>query len=118
MVPTVHIDHDRERYRVQVELPEMNMDDIELEVSENGFCIKGSGKDSDIVGCYQLAHPVDQDNVYATFDKGVLSVEIPLKFPIRGRRVEIHQGPGDIDQMSGRELEKEEGRRSIGTGTQ
>jgi len=117
LAPIVNIDHDRERYKIQVELPGVKKDDIDLEVSESSFCIRASRKDAEMAGCYFLAHPVDIDGVDASFDEGLLNVSIPFKIPIRGKRIDIREGPSDIDQQNPRRIEVEEGRGSLGIGT-
>jgi HSP20 family protein len=118
LAPAVMIDHDRVRYKIQVDLPGVKIDDIELEVSENSFCIQASRNDADLTGCYFLAHPVNIDEVDAAFDDRFLNVEIPFKVPIRGKRIEIRRGESDLDQESGRTIELREGSRSMGSGTQ
>ena len=80
-----------------MELPGVNTDEIDLEISETTVCVRASKPGSEISGCYILAHPVDPDNAYATFYKGVLSAQIPFKVPIQGKKVIVHNGPSDID---------------------
>ncbi len=107
--PIVNIDHDRERYKIQVEMPGVEKDDIDLEVSEASFCIRASREDAEMAGCYFLAHPVDISRVDAALDEGFLYISIPFKVPIRGRRVEIREGPSDIGQEDPRRIEMREG---------
>jgi len=116
--PIVVIDHDRERYKIQVELPGVKREAIELEVAESSFCIHAERDDVEITGCYFLAHPVDIDSTNAAFDGSMLNVEIPFKFPIRGKRIEVREGTLDIGQSDPRKIELREGRSSLGIGTQ
>lgn len=116
--PIVVIDHDRERYNIQVELPGVKRKDIELEVSESSFCIHAERDDVEITGCYFLAHPVDVEATDAAFDGSMLNVEIPFKVPIRGRRIDVRDGTLDIGQPDPRKIEMREGRGSLGIGTQ
>lgn len=118
LAPIVNIDHDRERYKIQVELPGVKKEDIDLEVSESSFCIRASRADAEMAGCYFLAHPVDIDSIDAALDEGLLNISIPFKVPIRGRRIEIREGPSDIDQRDPRRIELREGAGSLGIGTQ
>jgi HSP20 family protein len=116
--PIVVIDHDREKYKIQVELPGVKRDDIDLEVSESSFCIHAERNDVEITGCYFLAHPVEVEGTDAAFDGSMLNVEIPFKVPIRGKRIEVREGTLDIGQPDPRKIEMREGRGSLGIGTQ
>ena len=116
--PIVVIDHDREKYKIQVELPGVKKDDIDLEVSESSFCIRANRADAEMAGCYFLAHPVDIDSVDAALDDGLLNISIPFKVPIRGKRIEIREGPSDIDQRDPRKIELRERGGGLGIGTQ
>jgi len=105
MVPIVTIDHDRERYMIQVGLPEVKREDIELEVTESSFCVHAEREDAVITGCYFLAHPVDIDAADAAFDGSVLSFQAPFKTPIKGRTVEVREGILDFSQENPRRIE-------------
>ncbi|WP_019177990.1 Hsp20/alpha crystallin family protein [Methanomassiliicoccus luminyensis] len=96
--PIVVIDHDRERYKIQMELPGVKTEDIDLEVSETSVCIRAVREDANIGGCYFLAHPVNVDETDAAFDGSMLWIEIPFKVPIRGKRVEVRSGTLDMAQ--------------------
>lgn len=87
--PNVCVDHDRERYYIEVELPGVDKGDIELEVSEQGFCVKGSREDAELAGCYFLAHPISVDEVKAKFENGLLKITAPLRQPLTGKKVTI-----------------------------
>lgn len=114
--PIVNIDHDRERYKILIELPGVKREDIDLEVSESSFCIRASRPDAEMAGCYFLAHPVEPDETYATLDDSLLNVQIPFKVPIRGKHITIHEGPSDIDQKDPRKMELREGAHMLGAG--
>jgi HSP20 family protein len=113
--PIVTIDHDRERYMVQVGLPGVKREDIEVEVTESSFCIHAETDDAVIAGCYFLAHPVDIETADATFDGNMLNFQIPFKEPIRGRTVEVREGTLDFGQENPRRIELKNG---YGSGTQ
>jgi HSP20 family protein len=118
IAPLVSIDHDRERYKIQIELPGVKKEDIDLEVSENSFRLRAVRRDAEMAGCYFLAFPVEPDGTDAAFDKGMLNLEIPLKVPIKGKHIKVREGPNEIEQESGRDIEIKEGIGSLGTGTQ
>jgi hypothetical protein len=71
-----------------------------------------------MTGCYFLAHPVNIDEVDAAFDGALLNVQLPFRSPIRGRVVDIREGTLDFGQPNPRRLEIQEGRGSLGIGTQ
>jgi HSP20 family protein len=89
LAPTVYMDHDLKNYYIQVELPGVKKEDVELSISEQSLCVKGPREDIELLGCYVLAHPVDTEKVKAKFENGLLNVMIPLKKPLKGKKVLI-----------------------------
>lgn len=89
LTPVVWSDHDLENYYIQVDLPGVKKEDIELGVSEQSFCVRGSREDIDYLACYYLAHPVDEDKAKAKYERGLLSIMIPLKKPLKGKKIPI-----------------------------
>jgi len=89
IAPTMYLDHDEKYYYIQVELPGVKKEDVTLEVSESSMCVTGSRSDLDFLGCYVLMHPVNDDGAKAKFENGLLSVEIPIKKVLKGKKVTI-----------------------------
>jgi HSP20 family protein len=89
MTPTAYMDHDKQFYYVQVELPGVEKEDIELNVSDQSFCVRAERDDIEYLGCYILAHLADTDATRAKFDNGMLTMEIPLKKIQKEKRVPI-----------------------------
>jgi HSP20 family protein len=90
IMPCMYMNHDLENYYAQVELPGVKKENIELEVMENGLCIKGKKGEKDIAGCWMLAHPVNVETVKANYNEGLLDIVLPMKNPLRsGKRIEI-----------------------------
>ena len=87
--PAVCFDHDLENYYVQIELPGVLKKDIELSVSEQSLCVRGAREDADLLGCWYLAHAVVEDGARAKYKNGMLSVMIPLKKPIKGKKIPV-----------------------------
>jgi HSP20 family protein len=79
VTPNATMDHDDEFYYIQVELPGVKKEDIELSVSDQAFCLRGPRPDLTFLGCYVLAHLVDTNKTKAKFEDGLLNIEIPLK---------------------------------------
>jgi HSP20 family protein len=89
MTPNAYMDHDKKFYYVEVELPGVKKEDIELSVSDQSFCVRAPREDIEFLGCYVLAHLADTDNTKAKFENGMLSMEIPLKKQQKEKKVTI-----------------------------
>jgi HSP20 family protein len=89
ILPSVCVDHDREKYHIEVELPGVEKDKIELEVGEQSFCVRAPREDIVYNACYTTAHAIDPGKTEAVFEEGLLKVTAPLKNPIKGRLVKV-----------------------------
>jgi HSP20 family protein len=87
--PIMYMDHDDKNYYIQVELPGVKKEDAELEVSDQSFCVRGERVDVELLGCYVLTHAVDAERVKAKFENGMLSIEIPIKKILKGKKIAI-----------------------------
>ena len=67
----------------------MKKEDVTLEVSDSSMCVTGSRRDVDFLGCYVLMHALDGGGAKAKFEDGLLSVEIPIKKILKGKKVTI-----------------------------
>jgi len=81
--------HDLENYYIEVELPGVDKGHIEASVSEQSICVVGSREDVDLLGCWYLAHSVNENKAKAKYENGLLSVTIPLKKPLKGKKIPI-----------------------------
>ncbi len=89
LTPNASMDHDEKFYYIQVELPGVRKQDVELSVSDQSFCVRAPREDAVFLGCYVLAHLSDTDKTKAKFENGLLSMEIPLKKPQKEKEVKI-----------------------------
>jgi HSP20 family protein len=89
MTPNAFMDHDKKFYYIEIELPGVKKENIELSVSDQSFCIRGQREDIEFLGCYVLAHLADTDATRAKFVNGMLSMEIPLKKVQKEKKVAI-----------------------------
>lgn len=87
IMPCMYMNHDTENYYAQVELPGVKKDDIDLEVMDNGLCIRGKKGEKEISGCWMLGHPVNVDNVKASYNEGLLDIVMPMKNPLKGGKM-------------------------------
>ena len=89
LAPTTYIDHDAKNYYIQVEMPGVKKEDVELSISDQSYCVRGAREDIEFLGCYVLAHSVDTEKVRAKFENGLLNIEIPIKKILKGKKVAV-----------------------------
>jgi HSP20 family molecular chaperone IbpA len=89
VTPEVCIDHDETAYSIEVELPGVMKPNVDLSLSEQSFCVEASRDDVVYLGCFTLAHKIDENQARAKFVDGLLKIEVPLKAPIQGKRIKI-----------------------------
>ena len=87
--PEISADHDDVQYHIEIGLPGVKKDDIDLEMGDTSFCIKASKEDIAYNACYTLAHSIDISKVEANFDNGLLIVIAPLQHPLSGTKITI-----------------------------
>ena len=89
IVPVARFSHDAEAYAIDFELPGVDKERIELNVSPQSLCVAGSREDVEFAGCWTLAHEVDEEKTEAKYENGLLQLRIPLKKPVEGKKIEI-----------------------------
>jgi HSP20 family protein len=89
VTPNAFMDHDKKFYYIEVELPGVKKDDIELSVSDQSFCVRAPRDDIEFLGCYMLAHLSNTEATRAKFENGLLSMEIPLKKEQKEKKVTV-----------------------------
>lgn len=89
VTPNAFMDHDKKFYYIEVELPGVKKEEIELSVSDQSFCVRAPREDIEFLGCYVLAHIAETDATKAKFNNGLLSIEIPLKKMQKEKKVAI-----------------------------
>jgi HSP20 family protein len=89
LTPGACFDHDLENYYIEVELPGVEKENIEVTVSEQSLCISGSRDDAELLGCWYLAHKVNENKAKAKYSNGLLSITIPLQQPPKGKKIKI-----------------------------
>ena len=87
--PSICADHDEEKYHIEIELPGVKKEDIELEMSDESFCIKAPKEDIVYSACYRLAHAIDTGKASAKFDNGLLTVTVPFEHSLKGVKISI-----------------------------
>lgn len=89
VTPEVCIDHDDAKYYIDVELPGVAKEHVDLSVGVQSLCVEAARDDIVYLGCFTLAHAVDETKAKAKFENGLLKVEIPLKAPLKAKRIQI-----------------------------
>jgi len=89
VLPEVAIDHDKEKYHIEIELPGVKKVDIQLDVGDQSFCVKAPGEEITYSCCYTLAHTVDPKKANATFNNGLMKLSLPFKSKLGGTRVAV-----------------------------
>ena len=89
MTPDVCVDHDDVAYYIDVELPGVDKKHVDLSKGEQSICVEAIRDDVVYLGCFSLAHAVDETKAKAKYDNGLLRIEVPLKAPIKGKRIHI-----------------------------
>lgn len=89
ILPSVCVDHDLEKFHIEIEIPGVKKEDIDLEMGEASFCIRAPKEDIEYSACYTLAHDVDTGKVTAKFDNGLLTINAPFKSAIGGTKITV-----------------------------
>ncbi len=91
VTPDACFDHDETSYFIDVELPGVKKEQIDLSIGPQSLCLEAPRANGELVylGCFTLAHTVDETKAKATYENGLLRIEVPLKAPIKGKRIQI-----------------------------
>ena len=102
--PLADVEETSEAYLVEIELPGVKREDIDIEIGGQHLSVRGDRKERERVGIlrrrertvghftYEVTLPsgVDEDAVEAHLTEGVLQVRLPKPERDRPRRIEIH----------------------------
>jgi HSP20 family protein len=102
--PAADVEETGDAYLIEIELPGVKRDDLDIEVSGRRVAVHGERKERERVGffrkrertvgrfSYDLTLPgdLDEDHVHAHLDEGVLTVRLPKPEGDRPRRIPIH----------------------------
>ncbi|GII59899.1 hypothetical protein Pth03_82880 [Planotetraspora thailandica] len=111
-VPVAEIDESDEAYMIKLELPGVAPSDIEIGITDRELCITGEVHEEEGGGGalrvrmgrlhYHTSLPsdVNESNVEASLEDGVLTVRIPKAAQGRTRRVEVTEARGKGQRRS------------------
>lgn len=83
-IVTAEYNEEIDGYDVEVQLPGAHKEDIDLKVLPGGFMIRAPRADEEdtvYVGSFAFCCPVDDENVEATFDEGLLKAQFKSAEP-------------------------------------
>ncbi len=95
IAPIVCAEYDEESnsYDVEIQLPGVVKKDIDLKVLPGGFMVRApraDHEDTEYIGSYAFCCPVEEDNMGASFENGLLKAHFKLREPYdRARKVSI-----------------------------
>ncbi len=91
IVPMINVTHteDNSGLRIAVNLAGAAKDSLNLDMGNEGFCIKGEGEDFRYETCYMLAHRIRPAEAKAKFEAGLLTVHVPFEETMHGHKVPI-----------------------------
>lgn len=101
--PVADVEETDDAYLVELEVPGIKRDDLDIEVSGRRLSVRGERKEKERVGVlrrreravgrfsYELTLPsgIEEDEVEARLDDGVLSIRLPKPERERPRRIEL-----------------------------
>ena len=101
--PLADVEESDDAFQVEIELPGVKRDDVDIEVAGRRVTVHGERKEKERVGIlrkrertvgrfhYEVTLPgdVDEDGVEAHLDQGVLTVRLPKPEHERPRRIQI-----------------------------
>ena len=89
--PEICVDHDEKNYYIEINLPGVRKEHIDLSIGEQSICIQAARSDeaTTYIGCFSLAHKMNKNKAKARFESGLLSIHVPLKETLSGRQIII-----------------------------
>jgi len=103
-VPQTDVYEEKDKLVVKTELPGISKDDLDISLEKGRLTIKAEKKDEvkedtthhtreRYYGQYfrsmDLPYPVEEDKISATFDNGVLEIDLPKAEEVKAKKIEI-----------------------------
>ena len=77
-----YMDKDQSKLNLEVCMPSVKKDDINLRVHEDGFYLSAPGESGHYVGSWAFCCPVKAAETHASYDNGLLKIVVPFKTPV------------------------------------
>jgi HSP20 family protein len=110
-IPPVDISEDKDRITLTAELPGFSEDQVEVQMEGGVLTIRGERKFEDekegrnfhrlersygtFVRSFTLPNNVDRENIRASFQNGLLEIELPKREEARPRQIKIGSGQAE-----------------------
>jgi HSP20 family protein len=116
-VPVAEIDESDDAYMIKLELPGVTPEEIEIGITDRELCINGEIREEEEgstalrvrMGRFHyhtsLPSDVDEKNVQASMEEGVLTVRVPKAAQGRTRRVEVTEARPKGQRRSRQEMD-------------
>lgn len=88
--PATFVYHTEDEYIMEVELPGVKKEDIDINVTEKTFCVRAPRRNTEYNGCWILAHDFNPDKGSANYENGLLTIRMPLEEEKPGKRTHIN----------------------------
>jgi len=75
-------DDENENYHIEITLPGVEKDTINLKIHEDSFFIKGETDNTIYVGSYVICCPVKAEETKAVYKNGILKIDVPFQNPM------------------------------------
>ena len=73
-------DEDNENMKIEIELPGVKKENINIRMVENGFLLSAKGRDGvEFISTYSLCCPVKPEKAEAIYEDGLLTITVPYK---------------------------------------
>lgn len=77
-------DDEHDNYHIEITMPGVEKDTINLKMHEDSFFIKGETDNTIYVGSYAICCPVTAAKSKAIYKNGILKVDVPFKDHLEG----------------------------------
>jgi HSP20 family protein len=91
IVPMTSTNHneDNSGLVITVDLAGASKESVDLDMGDNGFCVKAEADKFRYENCFMLAHEIMPKESKAEFHSGLLTIHVPFKETRRGHKVTI-----------------------------
>ena len=112
--PAVDVYEDEHKVTLKIEVPGIDEKDIDVQVENNTLTVRGERKIEkeekeenyrrverqygSFVRTFTLPQTVDAEKVSATYDKGVLNIELPKKAEAKPKQIKVNIGSEKADK--------------------